>query len=98
MAKSNNEDDQVAKPVHDGIAEMYDRYLENDIEGLAFDDRDRLYALNEDEDRIEIFDSDGEWQAAFRSAAQGGFRSADGLAFDPLRGRLFVCDQLASRP
>ncbi len=87
------DDDQVSDPVHRGVAEMYDRYLENDLEGLAFDPRGRLYALNEDEGRIDIFASDGKRLGAFRSAAEGGLRSGDGMAFDPSGERLFVCDQ-----
>ncbi len=91
------DDDQVSEAVHQGVAEMYDRYLDNDLEGLAFDYRDRLYALNEDEARIEIFSAEGEWLSAFRSAAEGGLRSADGMAFDRSGERLIVCDQGNSR-
>ncbi len=91
--KLRPDDDQVSDRVHRGVAEMYDRYLENDLEGLAFDPRGRLYAVNEDEGRIEIFAAGGERLGAFRSAAEGGLLSADGLAFDPLGERLVVCDQ-----
>ncbi len=87
------DDDQVSEPVHRGVAEMYDRFLENDLEGLAFDPRGRLYALNEDEGRVEIFTAGGERLGAFRSAAEGGISSGDGMAFDASGERLFVCDQ-----
>lgn len=68
-------------------------YFRSDVEGLAFDRDNILYAANEDEGTIEIFREMGERLGSFTSAAPGGLKKIQGLAVNPQGTKLYVCDQ-----
>ena len=73
--------------------EMISSYFRSDVEGLAFDRDNILYAANEDEGTIEVFRETGERLGAFTSAAMGGMKKIQGLAVNSQGTKLYVCDQ-----
>jgi len=73
--------------------ELMQSYFRADVEGLAFDRDNILYAANEDEGTIELFRETGERLGAFTSAAKGGMKKIQGLAVNSQGTKLYVCDQ-----
>jgi len=80
----------------------YDRdytggYFKRDVEGIVFDDAGYLYAANEDEGIINIFNQEGRPAGEFTSSAKRGLKKIQGLAVNKDKTRLYVCDQGNSR-
>jgi len=71
---------------------MIRSYFRSDVEGIAFDRDNILYAANEDEGTIEVFRETGERIGAFTSAARGGMKKIQGLAVNSQGTKLYVCD------
>jgi DNA-binding beta-propeller fold protein YncE len=72
------------------IYKRYDRTLEGDVEGIAFDQYNRLYFVDEDNGIIGIIER-GAIIASFKSTVP--LMSADGIAFSADFNYLYVCDQ-----
>ncbi|RKZ11583.1 hypothetical protein DRQ50_13355, partial [bacterium] len=72
------------------VDQKYERFLEGDLEGMAFDERGVLYVLNEDAGEILVFRAEI-LTGIFSSTAE--ISSGDGMAFGPDFERLYVVDQ-----
>lgn len=72
------------------IYKRYDRTLEGDVEGIAFDQNHRLFFVDEDNGILGVIDR-GAIIASFKSNIP--LMSADGIAFSSDFNYLYVCDQ-----
>jgi DNA-binding beta-propeller fold protein YncE len=81
-------------PYHTDVENKFHRFLEGDIEGVAFDGLGLLYILNEDEGEIIVFEKE-KMIGVFTSSQP--ILSGDGLAFDINFQYLYVVDQGNSR-
>ena len=77
-------------PYQTGYDSLYDRTREGDIEGIAFDNNNRLYFVDEDQNTIKVIEQ-GSVIATFASVP--GIKSADGIAFSADYSALYVADQ-----
>lgn len=88
-------DEQLAASLDDvphltDVDKKYERFIEGDLEGMAFDERGVLYVLNEDAGEMLVFKGEV-LMGKFTSAE--AISSGDGLAFSPGFERLYVVDQ-----
>jgi len=79
---------------HTDVEKKFRRFLDGDIEGVAFDDRGLLYILNEDAGEIIVFEKE-KMVGIFTS--EQPILSGDGMAFDSTFEHLYVVDQGNSR-
>ncbi len=77
-------------PHHTDVENKFHRFLDGDIEGIAFDGGGLLYVLNEDAGEIIVFHQE-KMVGKFTSAKP--ILSGDGLAFDRIFQHLYVVDQ-----
>lgn len=75
---------------HTDVEKKFHRFLDGDIEGVAFDDRGLLYILNEDAGEIIVFEKE-KMVGIFTS--EQPISSGDGIAFDREFHHLYVVDQ-----
>jgi len=81
-------------PPYTDVENKFHRFLEGDIEGIAFDGRGLFYILNEDAGEIIVFHKE-KMVGIFTSSEP--ISSGDGLAFDRQFQHLYVVDQGNSR-
>ncbi len=79
---------------HPDVDKKFHRFLDGDIEGVAFDGSGLLYILNEDAGEIIVFHE--EIMVGIFTSDQP-IQSGDGLAFDSNSQHLYVVDQGNSR-
>ena len=84
-AGPDQDDPDIAPPSGESL-------FQRDVEGIVCHPDGRLFAANEDEGIIEIFDASGRRIDRFTSAAPGGFKKIQGLALNPAATRLYVAD------
>ena len=75
---------------HTDVENKFHRYLDGDIEGVAFDGKGLLYILNEDAGEIIVFQKE-KMVGVFTSSVP--VLSGDGMAFDSQLLHLYVVDQ-----
>ena len=81
-------------PYQTEFDKLYERTAEGDIEGIAFDNKDRLYFVDEDQNAIKIIEK-GHVIATITS--QADMKSADGIAFSSDFSQLYIADQGSNR-
>jgi len=84
------ESDLDDMPSYSEVDKRYERFYDSDIEGIAFDDRGVLYALNEDAGEVMVM-RDQAQIGVFTSTIP--ITSGDGMAFDADFERLYIVDQ-----
>ncbi|MCU7959698.1 MAG: NHL repeat-containing protein [gamma proteobacterium symbiont of Bathyaustriella thionipta] len=77
-------------PYQTEFDKLYARTRKGDIEGIAFDNKGRLYFIDEDRNAVKIIKNDTVI-AAF--TLQPGIKSADGIAFSKDFSQLYIADQ-----